>query len=94
MSNTTEEKEPTRPALRKFRIVIEQTMIHTVVVEAEDESAAEELACERYTETPGVGGFGAPEGWELDFREFTVTDREALPQEASSPESKQGETRP
>ncbi len=94
MKDTTEQKEPARPVLRKFRIVIEQTMIHTVVVEAEDESTAEELACERYIDTPGVGGFGAPEGWKLDFREFTVTDREALPQEATSPESKDGEAQP
>jgi hypothetical protein len=62
------------PSLKRYRVAIAQTIIHTIIVEASDEDAAMEIAEERYDSDPGLLAYTPPEPWGLDYSAFEIGD--------------------
>jgi hypothetical protein len=81
MKSKTKKAERTAPALRKYRVTIGQRLLTTFVIEAEDENAAHEIACEMYETTPGAGSSNPPERWEIDYGSYEIDDCDCLTNE-------------
>ena len=72
MSNDTKHPQEPQSPQRMYRVVIEQTMFTTVMIEAASQDEAEERACEHYTEQT----FGL---WDVSYGQFSVNECALMP---------------
>jgi hypothetical protein len=63
-----------KPKMKRFRVTIEQPLIHIVTVEAPDRDAAEAIASERYSDGDAFGRYDPPKTAEHSWGNFEVTD--------------------
>jgi hypothetical protein len=77
MSMKRQQPEQPQSAQPKYRVVIEQTMFSTVVIEAASQEEAEERACEDYTD-PDF------DLWDVSFGQFSVNECELTSSDTAS----------
>lgn len=68
----------TFPSLKKFRISIEQPMVHVITVEAADMETAEDIAAERYKSENALGNYQPPNGWTVASNGWDIVDSEEV----------------
>lgn len=69
----------TSPETKRYCVVIEQLMVHTFIVEAKDEDAAQAAASLRYTSECAIGDCTPPEGCTLDFHPWEIIEIDEVP---------------
>ncbi len=80
--DSDDEPSPSQPPeqakLRSFRISIEQSPVHTIIVEAIDLDAAIEKAEIAFLEEPGFFPEDPPAGWQRRFNDWDIVEAEEV----------------